>query len=181
MALDKLNIRAIYQKAEALYFMGQFESSLVFFHRGLFLRAELACFRLGVQKAQEAIQKTIGEFKNGSANSMLKRMEATPKQSAPSEHRQSIARSSVSGQNRLRRTGTQSTPDSRQESKLLGQLCVDKEYLENLLKHPNLKRRDNGTENISAIAEESIRFLNTQQEFWRQQRPCTALTKKKHE
>lgn len=176
MSHDKLNIRAIYQKAEALYFMGQFESSLVYFHRGLFLRSELACFRLGVQKAQEAIQKTIGDFKNGSTKSMLKRIEVNSKHHRLTDHQ---SRSSV--QNRIKSSITSnSCIEKRQENKLLGQLCIDKEYLENLLKHPNLKRRDNGTENISAIAEESIRFLNTQQEFWRQQRPCTALTKNKN-
>lgn len=50
---DKANIRAIYQKAESLYYLGQFEHSLMFFHRGLKLRPELACFRLGIQKTQE--------------------------------------------------------------------------------------------------------------------------------
>ena len=48
LLLDKGNIRAIYQKAEALYYLGQFEHSLMFFHRGLRLRPELACFRLGI-------------------------------------------------------------------------------------------------------------------------------------
>lgn len=47
LVLDKNNIRAIYQKAEALYYLGQFEHSLMFFHRGLRLRPELASFRLG--------------------------------------------------------------------------------------------------------------------------------------
>lgn len=60
---DKNNIRAIYQKAEALYFLGQFELSLMYFHRGLRLRPELNSFRLGVQKTQEAIEKTIGDLK----------------------------------------------------------------------------------------------------------------------
>jgi len=57
---DKNNIRAIYQKAESLYYLGQFEQSLMFFHRGLRARPELALFRLGVQKTQEAIENTIG-------------------------------------------------------------------------------------------------------------------------
>lgn len=154
--------------------MGQFESSLVYFHRGLFLRPELTCFRLGVQKSQEAIQKTIGEFKNGPTKSMLKGIETNLRHRSSSDHRSSIPQRIKSS------VASNASVEKQQESKLLGQLCVDKEYLENLLKHPNLKRRDNGTEQISAIAEESIRFLNTQQEFWRQQRPCTALTKKKH-
>ena len=59
-------VAAIFQKAEALYHMGDFEHSLMYYHRGLQLRPELAEFRLGVQKAQEAIENTIGsEFTGG--------------------------------------------------------------------------------------------------------------------
>ncbi|XP_052131310.1 outer dynein arm-docking complex subunit 4-like, partial [Frankliniella occidentalis] len=59
---DRSNVRAIFQKAEALYHMGDFEHSLMYYHRGLRLRPELAVFRLGVQKAQEAIENTIGKL-----------------------------------------------------------------------------------------------------------------------
>jgi hypothetical protein len=55
---------AIYQKAEALYHLGDFEHSLVFYHRGLHVRPELEQFRLGVQKAREAIENAIGKFKS---------------------------------------------------------------------------------------------------------------------
>lgn len=47
LEIDKNSIRAIYQKAEALYYLGKFEHSLMFFHRGLRLRPELNNFRLG--------------------------------------------------------------------------------------------------------------------------------------
>ncbi|KAL0273998.1 UNVERIFIED_CONTAM: hypothetical protein PYX00_006543 [Menopon gallinae] len=57
---DKTFIRAIHQKAEALYHLGDFEHSLMYYHRGHRLRPELEIFRLGVQKAQEAIENTIG-------------------------------------------------------------------------------------------------------------------------
>lgn len=50
---DKANIRAIYQKAESLYYLGQFEHSLMFFHRGHKIRPELKNFQLGIQKTQE--------------------------------------------------------------------------------------------------------------------------------
>lgn len=50
---DKSNIRAIYQKAESLYYLGQFEHSLMFFHRGHKIRPELKNFQLGIQKTQE--------------------------------------------------------------------------------------------------------------------------------
>lgn len=51
----------MYQKAEALYHLGDFEHSLVFYHRGLHVRPELEQFRLGVQKAREAIENAIGK------------------------------------------------------------------------------------------------------------------------
>lgn len=54
------SVLAIFQKAESLYHLGDFEHSLMYYHRGLRLRPELEGFRLGVQKAQEAIENTIG-------------------------------------------------------------------------------------------------------------------------
>ena len=40
--------------------MGDFEYALVFYHRGHNLRPELQEFRLGIQKAQEAINNCVG-------------------------------------------------------------------------------------------------------------------------
>lgn len=50
----------MYQKAEALYYMGEFEFALVFYHRGRKLRPQIQEFRLGIQKAQEAIENSVG-------------------------------------------------------------------------------------------------------------------------
>jgi hypothetical protein len=60
MVCDILPVSAIFQKAESLYHLGDFEHSLMYYHRGLRQRPELEGFRLGVQKAQEAIENTIG-------------------------------------------------------------------------------------------------------------------------
>lgn len=49
-----------FQKAEALYAKGDFEMALVYYHRGHKLRPELDEFRLGIQKAREAIDNSIG-------------------------------------------------------------------------------------------------------------------------
>ena len=57
-----LNVSAIFQKAESLYHLGDFEHSLMYYHRGLRIRPELEGFRLGIQKAQEAIENTIGSM-----------------------------------------------------------------------------------------------------------------------
>ena len=40
--------------------MGDFETALMFYHRGNKLRPELQDFRLGIQKAQEAIENSVG-------------------------------------------------------------------------------------------------------------------------
>ena len=40
--------------------MGDFEYALVFYHRGHKIRPELHEFTLGIQKAQEAINNSIG-------------------------------------------------------------------------------------------------------------------------
>ena len=40
--------------------MGNFEHALVFYHRGHKIRPELHEFTLGIQKAQEAINNSIG-------------------------------------------------------------------------------------------------------------------------
>lgn len=202
LSSDKHNIRAIYQKAEALYFLGQFELSLMFFHRGLRLRPELNNFRLGVQKTQEAIEKTIGGFKGQKGKSSKKQSIASIPTTAsttfaernrqPSQNTINTTKSTSSSASKLlRSTATVERPktrpktskisvEKREAKSLLGELCVDKEYLEKLLKHPNLKRADTGTEQVSSLVNDAVRFLNTRQEFWRQQRPCTALPSKKN-
>ncbi|XP_028034198.1 tetratricopeptide repeat protein 25-like [Bombyx mandarina] len=63
LKLDPKDAKALLRKAEALYYCGEFEMSLVHYHRGLRARPDLNDFRLGVQKAQEAIENTIGAVK----------------------------------------------------------------------------------------------------------------------
>lgn len=53
-------LQGLYQKAVALYTMGDFEFALVYYHRGHKLRPDLQEFRLGIQKAQEAIYNSVG-------------------------------------------------------------------------------------------------------------------------
>ncbi|KAH8405730.1 hypothetical protein KR215_007569 [Drosophila sulfurigaster] len=175
LAEDKNNIRAIYQKAESLYYLGQFEQSLMFFHRGLRARPELASFRLGVQKTQEAIENTIGTKARSTvpppkSSKSRKSGDNTPKSQGPNSARPQM----------VRQKPTKADLERRNARKLLGELCVDKEYLEKLLLHPDLVRADTNTENISALAKEAVCFLNKRQEFWRQQRPCTALPNHKN-
>ncbi|XP_076751460.1 outer dynein arm-docking complex subunit 4 isoform X1 [Xylocopa sonorina] len=50
---------AMYYKAEALYHLNDFEMSLVYYYRGMKIRPEHGQFRLGVQKAKDAIQNIL--------------------------------------------------------------------------------------------------------------------------
>ena len=52
--------QALHQKAETLYIKGNFELALVYFHRGEKLKPDSEEFRLGIQKAQEAIDSAVG-------------------------------------------------------------------------------------------------------------------------
>lgn len=132
----------------------------MYFHRGLRLRPELNNFRLGVQKTQEAIEKTIaGPDKRKLKPQTMHTLPSIAKQKAGYSRRD------------------KETIDIIESRKLLGEMCVDKEYLDKLLKHPCLLRADTGTEKVSTIVCDAVRFLNIRQEFWRQQRSCTALPK----
>ncbi|XP_064030391.1 outer dynein arm-docking complex subunit 4 isoform X4 [Pogoniulus pusillus] len=63
---DKTFSKGLYQKAETLYTMGDFEFALVFYHRGHRLRPDLQKFALGIEKAQEAIVNCIGDLMESS-------------------------------------------------------------------------------------------------------------------
>ncbi|XP_046988680.1 outer dynein arm-docking complex subunit 4-like [Schistocerca americana] len=190
---------AIFQKAEALYQLGDFEHSLMYHHRGLRLRPELDGFRLGVQKAQQAIQNTIG----GKTLLLTPEPAESPAalaQTPPDDSKQETAATSVpsSGSAAGRRSASASAaaqhghaPSSRPASgsacaadpaarRLLGALCVDKQYLEQLLQNPDIKcLRQEAASHILTEAEEGIEFLKTREEFWRQQRPIQVNNKKK--
>lgn len=61
--------KGLYQKAEALYHMGEFEFALMFYHRGQKLRPQIEEFRLGIQRAEKSIEDAIGNTVQRSANS----------------------------------------------------------------------------------------------------------------
>ena len=55
-----VSLQGLLQKAEAYYQQAKFEYALMFYHRGNKLRPEVQAFRLGIQKAQEAIDNSVG-------------------------------------------------------------------------------------------------------------------------
>nr|CAD7429232.1 unnamed protein product [Timema monikensis] len=170
-------------KAESLYHLGDFEHSLMYYHRGLRIRPELEGFRLGIQKAQEAIENTIGS-KTVTHHKSQSLPQSQSTASAPLTTEESLVAESKKQTLEAGSLSKTSRPVSNVGQKtsksLLGELCVDKEYLEQLLRHPDIKclHQQKASNNIAMFAEEGVAFLNNRQEFWRQQRPSTASSKK---
>ncbi|KAM6957638.1 outer dynein arm-docking complex subunit 4 [Aplochiton taeniatus] len=169
---DKDFFKGVYLKAEALYTMGDFEFALVFYHRGHKLRPELHEFRLGIQKAQEAIDNSVGspssvKLENKGDLSFFHKVD-DGKKVRPKGIAQPLRRD-LGQQN-------QKTPKSEKTSKqLLGELYSDKEYLEKLLKDEDLVRgKMRGGERLQDLILNCITYLDTRTEFWRQQKPIYA-------
>ncbi|XP_075213957.1 outer dynein arm-docking complex subunit 4 [Lycorma delicatula] len=206
---DKNFIRGIFQKAEALYHLGDFEHSLMYYHRGLRIRPELEGFRLGVQKAQEAIENTIGTkiTSNITHESPQGKLSLVPKAPPQSDTTNRSKATDTTESEKRSENGSastrRSTPNNasktlfkdnneiklkeeaerkKTDRHLLGELSVDKHYLEELLKHPDIKgiNEESSKSQIETFAEEGVAFLNNRQEFWRQQRPkAVSKTRKK--
>ncbi|XP_043910489.1 outer dynein arm-docking complex subunit 4-like isoform X2 [Protopterus annectens] len=129
---DKEFFKGLYRKAEALYAMGKFEFALVFYHRGHKLRPELQEFRLGIQKAQEAIENSVGspssvKLENKGDLSFFRKQEeiATHKSQSKNQRKDQ----------RQQKKKKEETPrNEKTVRQLLGELYNDREYLEKLLK-----------------------------------------------
>ncbi|XP_047614147.1 outer dynein arm-docking complex subunit 4 isoform X1 [Phacochoerus africanus] len=171
---DPTFCKGILQKAETLYTMGDFEFALVFYHRGYKLRPDRE-FKVGIQKAQEAINNSVGSpasiklenredlsFLSKQAERMQAQQKAHPvRQFLYHPKRESKRKGSLKSEKIVRQ--------------LLGELYVDKEYLEKLLLDEDLIR---GTIKHGLTVEDlimtGINYLDTRSNFWRQQKPIYA-------
>lgn len=147
LVIDKNFIKALYQKAEALYYMGEFEHSLVYYHRGLKIRPDLERFQQGVNKAQKAIENAIG-------SPFLPKAPLTPESKFSSKS-----------------NASKSSKASTKLCTIPKQLCVEIKYLDNLLKHPDIKSKIIAESDVTETIKETVDYLNTRKEFWRQQLP----------
>jgi len=169
--------KGLYQKAEALYAMGEFELALVFFHRGKKLRGDVKEFQLGINKAQEAIDNCVGDPHSvklevkGDLSYFDKPDEKQKKQrlggyQKPMTQKQQQPKR----EKRVQKTGSQKTV-----KQLLGELYADKVYLENLLNDDSATRINTKTgDAIYTLANKGLDFLDSRTEFWRQQKPIYA-------
>ncbi|NWV41674.1 TTC25 protein, partial [Grantiella picta] len=165
---DKTYSEGLYQKAETLYTMGDFEFALVFYHRGRMLRPDVHKFQLGINKAEEAIVNCIG-------SPSLVKLES--KEDLCFVSRQ--AESKKENQNQQ----TKPTKDQKQtkkksartERQLLGKLYADKVYLEKLLEDEDLMQTNtrHGVKVLDLVLD-GISYLNNRRDFWQQQKPIYA-------
>jgi len=171
---DSKHIKGLSQKAAALYQKGDFEHALLYYHRGNKLRPEVQAFRLGIQKAQEAIENSIGVDAGVSLETggdlayFYKQEEKGPVKKTGVYGKPAQKRESKKDRKRPRT----SQFDTKTCKQLLGELYPDKEYLEKILQETDNSERN--TETNMAIRDIAIRcldYLDTRTDFWQQQKP----------
>ncbi|XP_020667341.3 outer dynein arm-docking complex subunit 4 [Pogona vitticeps] len=174
LAADKEFTKGLYQKAEALYTMGDFEFALVYYHRGHKLRPELEKFRLGIQKSQEAIENSVGspssvKLENRGDLCFLSRQAESKK--AKQKQQIKFPKKDAKYLNKQQ----EPVKNEKTERQLLGELYVDKAFLEKLLKDEDLaKSTTKQGISVGDLIQEGLSYLDTRTEFWQQQKPIYA-------
>ncbi|KAJ3124217.1 Tetratricopeptide repeat protein 25 [Physocladia obscura] len=167
---DPLFFKGVFYKAEALYAKGDFEMALVFFHRGNKMRPELDEFRLGIQKAREAIDNSIGNPKD------YKFQAPAGIKITPQGLFMTVPTSGPGGIKATHQAAAKDRPISGKNMKqLLGELYTDREYLEHFLIDKDFEQNPN--DDILSLVKDALGYLETRTEFWRQQKPIYARRK----
>ncbi|KAM9345977.1 outer dynein arm-docking complex subunit 4 [Symphorus nematophorus] len=169
---DKTYFEGLYQKAEALYYMGEFAFALVFYHRGQKLRPQKEGFRLGIQKAQEAIENLIG---NPSVKLEIKGDLSFFQKDE--ERVQPIT--AIQNLTTEKKQQTHKVPKNEKTTRqLLGEFYSDKKFLENLLQREELvKGKIKGGERLEDVIQSCLNRLDTYTEFWSQVKPICGREK----
>ncbi|NXG19883.1 TTC25 protein, partial [Grallaria varia] len=169
---DKTFSEGLYQKAETLYTMGDFEFALVFYHRGRRLRPDQHKFQLGINKAEEAIINCIGN----PASVKLENKEELGFVSRQAESRktnQKLHNKLTKDQKGARKQEPVKNPKT--ERQLLGRLYDDKAYLEKLLKDEDLMQTSTRQGlKVADLVLDGISYLSQRRDFWQQHKPIYA-------
>ncbi|XP_063867497.1 uncharacterized protein LOC135104243 isoform X2 [Scylla paramamosain] len=179
---DPSLVKAVLVQAEALYGMGEFERSLVLFHRGARKRPDLTAFTRGIHKAREAVVNAIGAIggpRDGGDNKGDKFPEPEEVQTATTLTDSTTG----SGQSQATSVTAASTPHGPKTSKtaskrLLGGLSRDKEFLASLVSHRSLQKElatvntsvGSGSQ-VAAVAKEALTSLQHLESFMWQRDP----------
>ncbi|XP_005796826.2 tetratricopeptide repeat protein 25 [Xiphophorus maculatus] len=157
----------VYQKAEALYYIGEFEFALVFYRRGLKLRHQMVEWRLGIHKAEEALIGSVGSrsFIKPEVMGDLSYLEEEIARKQPIAVVQNL-------------TKKDRTPvpmkNERTTRLLLGGFYQHKGFLEKLLKDEDLiKGVTKNGERVEDLIKNCITSLNHCADFWSQEKPIS--------
>lgn len=178
---EKDFIPALYRKAEALYQQGDFETALVYYHRGNKLRPELPDFLLGISKAQEAINNSIGspstvKLKVKGDLSIFEKHQEKKNQRPQKEGYKKPSQRVVEKKVRQRPV---TSGNIKMMKQLLEELYVDKEYLEQLLADSSLTGSESNTSaEIRNLILDELDYIDTRVNFWKCQKPLYARKKK---
>ncbi|KAJ1334367.1 hypothetical protein BSLG_008096 [Batrachochytrium salamandrivorans] len=184
-------IEGVFQKAEALYSKGDFEMALVYYHRGNKLRPEFDEFRLGIQKAREAIDNSIGNPKNYKflppTGARLVVAVPTGKSGQDFPPRRNSGKVGATATGEWVTSKSQSSPvfsssgekgiskSEKSIKQLLGEMYADKEYLEEISNSKDFSNNPN--DEIKGLVNNALKYLEIRTEFWRQQKPIYARKK----
>lgn len=169
---DKTYHRGLYQKAETMYAMGDFEYALMFYHRGDKIRPDIKAFKLGIQKAQEAINNSIGSpaacklDKTGDLSFFQQQNMIGKKRGKRRAKAAAAIQQKTMGERKP-------VASDKAVKDILGELYVDREYLNNLMKDPGLIV-SGGDRSLFTTVDEALGYLDARTEFWRQQKPMYA-------
>nr|XP_030112112.3 outer dynein arm-docking complex subunit 4 isoform X1 [Taeniopygia guttata] len=172
LQIDNTFSEGLYQKAETLYTMGDFEFALVFYHRGRRLRPDLHKFQLGIHKAEEAIINCIGNPSSVKLEGKEELCFVSRQAELESKKANQKQQNKPKDQKDQKQTKKKSPKTERQ---LLGQLYADKAYLEKLLKDEDLMQSSTRQGmKVMDLVLSGISYLNQRRDFWQQQKPIYA-------
>merc|ERR1712124_235261 len=141
-------------------------------------RPELDEFRLGIQKAQEAIDNSIGIAANiklenkGDLSFFTKQNDKTVKKRTGGMAANPNARKLQALASKKKEVKT--SPSSKKTvEQLLEELYAVKEYFEKLMKDEAFIKQPRNS-HIFDLVQSGINYLETRTDFWRQQRPLYA-------
>ncbi|ELT88712.1 hypothetical protein CAPTEDRAFT_118693, partial [Capitella teleta] len=172
--------KAEFLKAESFYHKGEFEQSLICYHRANTIRPGAPQYIRGIKKAEGAIENSIGVSDSNICFRGFQRRSRTDSYLCKD------AQNGTHGPVAPRKPGTRDSPRKHYSQKhppktvrnLLGELYGDWKYLEGILNDEEQRKARRGqSEHIKALAEKGLVYLEDRTTFWVQQRAPTSAVK----
>ncbi|XP_020561168.1 tetratricopeptide repeat protein 25-like isoform X2 [Oryzias latipes] len=171
---DKSFPEGLYQKAQVLYSLGELEFSLQLYYQGQHVRPQMQCFELGIQRARDAIENSVGSLTNvplkvGGDLSFLENMEL---RTHPIKIIQNLMKEE--------KTEAPEVPKKKQTTpNLLKDFTDPKTFLADLVKHGDLmKDKTKSGEEVKEIVEDLLMSVNTYKEICNQENMVAPPEKK---